>query len=121
MGRKLKSITVVPQPSWGKVLEMFQAEGNVMLLETDAPIFRNILAASTIPYSEEEVVRGKLTLRKFTLKEEEIVTVTIKYNPPIPYILGGTPEDFFRPEDFTPKTTYSKTVKLQVQSIWKHL
>jgi len=63
----MEATTIIPNPSWGSTLQLFQERGHVFLIEVDADQFVAILNAAKIPYSVEKATKGQLELRKFIL------------------------------------------------------
>jgi hypothetical protein len=66
----MKITTIIPTPTWGKTLELFQSKGSIKLLESDSEKFKSILDAAGLSY-ETETIKGEkeMVFTKFTLKK----------------------------------------------------
>ena len=64
----MKTTTIIPNPSWGKVLDSLQENGTIRIDTPSAETFKNLLNAINANYTTEE--DGK-NLTRFTLVKEE--------------------------------------------------
>jgi len=67
----MKTTTIIPNPTWGKTLELLQKHGSIKLLEADSEKFKKILDAAELSYETETVAGEKNSVFvKFTLKQK---------------------------------------------------
>lgn len=64
----MKTTTIIPNPSWGKVLDSLQENGTIRIDTGSAETFKNLLNAINANYTTEE--DGK-DLTRFTLVKED--------------------------------------------------
>ncbi len=60
-----KSVTIIPKPSWGKVLELLKEHNHVRIATEDSEKFKSIVGAVGLSYNTEDDDKTKLT--RFTL------------------------------------------------------
>jgi hypothetical protein len=61
----LETVTIIPNPSWGKVLQLFQEKGTIRISSSDNEKFKKLLDSISLKYKVEENLETKLT--RFTL------------------------------------------------------
>lgn len=63
----MKIITIIPNPTWGKTLELFQEKKSIRLLSSDADNFKKLLDSVNFKYTTEEDLEKKYS--RFILSE----------------------------------------------------
>jgi hypothetical protein len=61
----LETVTIIPNPSWGKVLQLLQEKGTIRISSSDNEKFKKLLDSISLKYKVEENLETKLT--RFTL------------------------------------------------------
>jgi hypothetical protein len=61
----LETVTIIPNPSWGKVLQLLQEKGTIRISSSDNEKFKKLLDSISLKYKVEENLEAKLT--RFTL------------------------------------------------------
>lgn len=61
----MKATTIIPNPTWGKILELIQKHGTIRIDSTSSDTFKKLLESINLKYSiEDDVEKG---LSRFTL------------------------------------------------------
>jgi len=64
---KMKSTTIIPNPSWGKTLELLQEKKTIRISSCDSEPFEKLLNSIKIKFVKEDDLTTKLT--RFTLSQ----------------------------------------------------
>jgi hypothetical protein len=59
--------TIIPNPSWGKTLELLQANGTIRISSSDKKTFQKLLKSIKLEHTTEDNTETKLT--RFTLNK----------------------------------------------------
>ena len=61
----MKITTIIPNPTWGKTLELLQTKKTIRISSCDSQTFENLLNSINLPFIKEDDLTTKLT--RFTL------------------------------------------------------
>lgn len=64
---KMKITTIIPNPSWGKTLELLQEKKTIRISSCDAETFEKLLNSINLKFVKEDDLTTKLT--RFTLSQ----------------------------------------------------
>ena len=61
----MKSVTMIPNPSWGNTLNLLQKHGSIRIPTSESGKFKKIIASIGLEFKADDDVKTKLT--RFTL------------------------------------------------------
>jgi hypothetical protein len=66
---KFITTTIIPNPTWGKTLELLQEKGSIRINTTSSKAFKNLLDSINLKYSVNDDTETKLS--RFTLNKSK--------------------------------------------------